>query len=145
MIAYKAFNKDLQATMGKGIYQFEIGRTYEEAACKCAQNGFHCAENPLCTLTYYYREDTRFCIVDAGGDIDQDGTGSRISCTKMRIVKEIILNEVGMYGVLYMVKYPNRETESNYVVRDKGNCSKGFLIVRGSNPVAAGATGKEIS
>ena len=64
MLAYKGFNSKLQATMGSGVFQFEPGQTYEESECKCAHNGFHCAENPLCALGYYRDMSSRFFIVD---------------------------------------------------------------------------------
>lgn len=140
MIAYKAFNKDLQATMGNGIFQFEQGKTYEEKECKCTKNGFHCTENPLDTLSYYHGMDTRFFIVDAGGDINQDGCGTKISCTKLTLLKEISRFQLAALGCEYMRKYPERETENGHAVRDKGKCNKegDFLIVRGKDPRVAG-------
>lgn len=65
MIAYKGFNSKLQATMGSGTFQFEPGETYDEPECKCARNGFHCAENSLDVLDYYRAMDDRFFIVEA--------------------------------------------------------------------------------
>ena len=143
MLAYKGFNSKLQATMGKGIFQFETGRTYEEPECKCATNGYHCAENPLCALRYYSGMDSRYFIVDAGGDINQDGYGSRISCTKLTLLKEISRIKLAVHACLYMQKYPERDTESSYVQEDTGRCcAKGdFIIVRGKSPRAAGVEG----
>lgn len=143
MIAYKGFNKDLQATMGKGIFQFEPGKTYEEKECKCAHNGFHCAEDPLCALGYYSSMESRFFIVKADGDINQDGHESRISCTELTLLKEISRCELGAFACQYMAKYPERENKSRYMQRDKGEChtKDDFLIVRGKNPMAAGVKG----
>lgn len=143
MRAYKAFNAQLKATMGQGTFQFAPGETYEEPECKCAANGFHCAENPLCTLIYYRCMDSRFFIVEAGGDINQDGTGSRISCTRITLLKEITRAQLAAHACLYMQKYPERDEESTYVKRDKGKCTqKGdFIIVRGKSPMAAGVKG----
>ena len=31
MIAYKGFNKDLTCTMGKGSFQYEVGKTYKDS------------------------------------------------------------------------------------------------------------------
>lgn len=143
MLAYKAFNSKLQATMGKGTFQFEAGKTYEEDECKCARNGFHCAENPLCALSYYRSMDTRFFIVKAEGDINQDGTGSRISCTKLTLVKEIDRIQLATHACLYIQKYPDRDEESDHVRKQKGTChTEGdFIIVRGKSPRAAGVKG----
>lgn len=143
MLAYKGFNSKLQATMGKGTYQFEPGHTYEESKCKCATNGFHCAENPLCALSYYSVMNARFFIVEAAGDINQDGKGSRISCTKITLIREITRIQIATMACNYIAKYPERDMESSYAVRDKGTClrAEDFIIVRGKQPVAAGVEG----
>lgn len=143
MRAYKAFNAKLQATMGRGIFQFAPGETYEEPECKCATNGFHCAENPLCAMDYYPGTDSRFFVVEAGGEINQDGFGSRISCTRITLVKEITRIQLAAHACLYIQRYPERDMESRHAKRDKGTCwQKGdFLIVRGKSPMAAGKKG----
>lgn len=143
MRAYKAFNADLQATMGRGTFQFAPGGTYEEKECKCASNGFHCAENPLCTLDYYRGKDTRFFIVDAGGEINQDGEGSRISCTRITLLKEIGRIQLAAHACLYIQKYPDRKMESSHAKRNRAKCEEkdDFMIVRGKAPEAAGAEG----
>lgn len=143
MLAFKGFNSSLQATMGKGIFQFEAGKTYEEEACKCAKSGFHCAENPLGVLSYYREMDDRFFLVEAAGDINQDGHGSRISCTELTMKREISRTELVVCACKYMLDHPEREMESGHAVRDRGECTeKGdFIIVRGKNPEAAGVKG----
>lgn len=143
MLAYKGFNSKLQAIMGSGRFQFEPGKTYEEQECKCARNGFHCAENPLCVLTYYNGMDDRYFIVEAAGDINQDGTGSRISCTRLTLKKEITRIQLAALACEYMRRYPEREPESNYVERDRGREIEAgdFMIVRGKHPRAAGVKG----
>lgn len=143
MLAVKAFNSKLQATMGHGIVQFEPGGTYEEPECNCAKNGYHCAEDPLDVLNYYSSMDARFFIVKAEGEIHQDGCGSRISCTKLTLVKEISRIQLAAMACRYMEKYPDRRTDSRYVEKESGECrTKGdFIIVRGKHPQAAGVEG----
>ena len=144
MMAYKGFNSKLQAVMGRGIFQFKPGETYEESGCKCARNGFHCAENPLCALSYYSGMSSRFFIVEAAGDINQDGIGSRISCTKLTLLKEIDRIRLAVHACIYMQTYPERDIENHrYVKRDNGRCCEegDFVIVRGRSPWAAGVKG----
>lgn len=141
MIAFKGFNKDLQATLGKGTFQFAPGKTYVEKKCKCAHNGFHCAENPLCALGYYRSTDSRYFIVEALGDINQDGIGSRISCTKIKLVKEITRIQLGELACEYIRKYPKRESEGDVSIESGRAIKDDFVIVRGKKPVAAGETG----
>ena len=76
MIAYKAFRPGL-ICLG---YQFVMGMNVTDKA-NCRKNGFHSAENPLDCLSYYPFKDSEFYLVDAGGDIDEDGTDSKISLT----------------------------------------------------------------
>lgn len=143
MLAYKAFSRDLTARIGSGHFQFEPGKTYEEQECKCANNGFHCTENPLDVLDYYNSMNDRYFIVEAAGDINQDGIDSRISCTRLTIKKEITRIQLAALACEYMRKYPERETGSRYVLKDRGRAIKegDFIIVRGKHPRTAGVKG----
>ena len=104
----------------------------------CAANGFHCAENPLDCLTYYPRmENSMYCIVDAGGDMDEDDHDSKISCTELKIIKELSREEFFLHSLAYMADHPKRR--SNHKVKeDKGTADDGYAIVRGPDPIACG-------
>lgn len=143
MIAYKGFSKDLTARLGKGTFQFKMNETVEEKEAKCANTGFHCAEEPLDVLSYYSGKDDRYCVVRAGGDIHEDANGSRISCTKMTLLKEISLRELVMEECIFLYKHPNRKY-SDLVKREKGEAVNNFVIVRGKNPIAKGKAGTEL-
>lgn len=83
MIAYKGFCPGLVC---RG-YQFKMGLNVTEKA-NCAENGFHCAENPLDCLNYYGDiKHSEYYIVNAGGDIDEDSHDTKISCTQLTILK----------------------------------------------------------
>lgn len=142
MIAYKGFNKDLVCTMGKGQYQYEVGKTYKEENAQCANTGFHCVEEPVEVLSWYSAPDARFCIVNAGGDVHEDGH-ERISCTEMTILKEVTLQQIGALECKWLQDHPDR-AGSRHVKRDKGTATSGIVIVRGKNPKAAGKTGTTI-
>lgn len=143
MIAFKGFHNNFQCTMGKGTFQYEVGKTYEEKECKCTANGFHCCENPLDVLDYYRGQHDRYAVVKAEGDINQDACGTKIACTKMTILKEITRLELGAYGCDYIRKHPEREITSPNLYMDKGKCnaSSDFVIVRGKKPRAAAVAG----
>lgn len=143
MIAYKGFNKDLVCTLGKGRFQYEIGKTYKEDNAKCASAGFHCVEEPIEVLSWYSGTGARYCIVNAGGDINEDGC-ERISCTEMTILKEVTLQQLGALECKWIQEHPERKT-SRHVLRNKGRAgSNGIVIVRGQNPEAAGEAGATI-
>ena len=84
MRAYKGFNKDLVCTMGKGQYQYEVGKTYKEDVAKCANTGFHCVDirrhKVICDFdcTAY---DTAFATpIGTGGEIIGQGENVTIKC-----------------------------------------------------------------
>ena len=136
MIAYKGFGIGL---ICRG-YQFQMGMNVTDKA-NCAANGFHCAENPLDCLTYYPRmENSMYCIVDAGGDMDEDDHDSKISCTELRIIKKLTLQEFFLHGLAYMVDHPKRKSGS-HVSKEKAQARNGYAVVRGLDPVACGEIG----
>lgn len=139
MIAYKGFNKDLACTLGKGVYQYEVGKVYKEEEAKCANSGFHCVEEPIEVLTWYKGSGSRYCVVDARGDINEDGD-ERISCTEMEILREISLVELGMYECVWLLEHPERKM-SKQVKTECGKATEGIIVVRGKQPKAAGKIG----
>ena len=137
MIAYKGFQKDLKC---RG-FQFQEYGINETEKANCRHNGFHCAENPLDCLCYYPNwKNSVYYIVDASGDLDEDGEDSKISCTKMRLLKKIELRSLLLHGAAYMAKYPNRKWNS-HVAKESGTSCNGFCIVRGKAPKAKGQKG----
>lgn len=137
IIAYKIFEKGLVC---RG-YQFKTDVVNKTDAANCRQNGFHCAEDPLDCLTYYPNfEDTECWEVVASGDIDEDDVDSKISCTEMRLVRQLDLEAFLEAALIYMARHPFREL-NNKVQRGRGEAVNGFTIVRGVDPVAAGENG----
>lgn len=136
MIAYKGFEPGL---ICRG-YQFRTGLNVTEKA-NCRANGFHCAEDPLDCLTYYGNiRNSEYYIVDARGDIDEDGQDTKIACTELTIIKKLSVMELFMHALAFMVDHPKREW-SNHVVKDKANAHWGYAVVRGVDPVASGNIG----
>lgn len=143
--AYKMFNKDLTCTRGSGKFQYTVGEWIEEPEANCAKNGFHCAENPLDCLTYYPDWDNSVCyLVQIGGDIDEDDHDTKISCTKIKLVKELTLDQFISRAVAYMIQHPMAQ-ESSRVYREKGETGKNhFVFARGKDPKARGRIGETI-
>lgn len=143
MIAYKGFNKNMECTRGKGTFKYEIGKTYKENTAQCASTGFHCCEEPIQVLNWYSGPDSRYCIVDAGGDIHEDGTG-RVSCTEITVLKEITLQQLGILECQWMHEKYERK-ESKQIQRDEGFAGKNeIVIVRGKDPKAKGEIGSTL-
>ena len=138
MKAFKGFHKELTC-LGFQFREDMINWT-EEA--NCTQNGFHCAENPLDCFNYYPNwRNSVYYEVDATGDLDEDAVDSKISCTEMRLIRRLSLEQMLFEAAVYMVGHPKREW--NYRVRlETGTAWNGFGIVRGKNPRAAGGKGE---
>ena len=110
MIAYKGF---LPGLICRG-YQFRMGLNVTEKA-NCAHNGFHCAEDPLDCLRYYGDiNHAEYYIVDAGGDIDEDGVDSKISCTELTILKRLTKKETLPPWPCFYGRPPEAEVEQQY-------------------------------
>jgi len=112
MKAYKGFNKNLQC---RG-FQYELGKEYEhEGEVKACEGGFHSCENPLDVFGYYGPADSRYCEVEADGDISTDSQDSKVASRKIRIGLEIGIKgiiEAGVKFVLDRVDWNNKK-ESN--------------------------------
>ena len=89
--AYKGFDKDLKC---RG-FRYEIGKTYHHAGsvAVCA-SGFHACLNPLDVFNYYSPPSSRFCIVDAFGEIQSHHEDSKIASASITIQAEIKLPEI---------------------------------------------------
>ena len=116
MIAYKAFGPGLVCRN----YQFEKGRNVTDKA-KCAAGGFHCAEDPLDCLCYYqWNGKNEFWIVEAGGDIDEDGVDTRISCTELttlaKLDEERYLMAAVPFPVSWTVKMKKKQKETQDIL-----------------------------
>ena len=148
MLAYKAFNKNLTC-MG---YKYTTEGWNEEDEANCVENGMHCAEDPLDCLTYYSSfKDARYWLVEAAGDIDEDNTDSKISCTRMRLVRELTKQDFVLEAVKYMLKHGTKQY-SNKLNGIEIKCGKnvkakaavgtvlGLIEARNGKILAAGVT-----
>lgn len=128
MKAFKFFNKDLTCTKGQGIYQFEIGKWHEEKEANCVKNGFHCCEYIADCLNYYSLRDSRVFEVIADGDIDEDGTDTKISCTRIKLVRELDVLDVAYEIASYILDHPDRSYTRSGEVSIGIDAVKGNLI-----------------
>ena len=136
MEAYKAFDIGLKC---RG-YQFVVGLNVTDQA-NCVRNGFHCAENPIDCLSYYpYANRSVFCLVDAGGDIDEDARDSKIACTELTIKKILSLETYLLHCLMWLVKHPSDVVHSK-IHKDSAEAANGYCIVYGKSPVAKGEEG----
>lgn len=84
---YKAFNQDMTCTHGHGVFQYEVGKTYEEPQlAEARRTGFHFCLT-LANVYRFYPSNSRICEIEALGDIEGDGLA--YATNKIRIVREI--------------------------------------------------------
>ena len=140
MRAFKAFNKDMSCTLGHGRFQYKENTTYHEDKAQAHETGFHCAEFILDCFRYYpAHKDTIVCPVEALGDIDEDGSDTKLSCTVMQIGQRLTAEEIVLEAMKYIVRHP--KYTSNDIESDKATGKGLYCIVRGKDPRAAGAKG----
>ena len=145
MSAYKMFNKDMTCTKGKGIFRYEVGKTYTEEEATCRRNGFHCAENPLDCLDYYPDfENSVCCEVLAGGSVDEDDHDSKISCTQITIIRKLSLEEFVVAAARYIIMHPKMPMNHRVMQAPHGVTGNHFVIVRCEEPAAKGEKGDVI-
>lgn len=141
ILAYKAFDPDLSCTSGGNRFEYQLLVWNEEPEADCAHNGFHCAENPLDCLSYYPDwKKAVYYLVLADGDIDEDAYDSKISCTRLKLVKRLDLEEFVAHSLRYLCSHPRMKV-NRHVYWNQAEASRGFAIVRGKNPVAKGKIG----
>ena len=108
---YKGFDRNLRCR----DFQFEIGKEHEEPRASICEAGFHFCENPMDVLEYYNPADSRYCEVEADGNIDKHDDDSKVACTKIKIGAEIGLPGLISAGVKFILERVQWDTakESN--------------------------------
>ncbi|MBQ2990616.1 MAG: hypothetical protein IJD60_04925, partial [Clostridia bacterium] len=81
-VYYKGFNKDMTC---RG-FQFEEGKTYEEAEAKLCEKGFHACENPLDCFCYYIPGNSVYHKVELE-DVspEKKGDDSKVCAKKIKV------------------------------------------------------------
>lgn len=85
-------------------------------------------------------DQAEYYIVNAGGDIDEDGDDTKISCTELTILKRLTKEDFFLHGLAFMADHPLREWSCR-VAKDKAEAAAGYAVVRGIDPVACGNRG----
>lgn len=145
MVIYKAFKEGLVC---RG-YQFHEGMNVTDKA-NCAKNGFHGAENPLDCFRHYppvIGNGDEYYMCEALGDIDEDNIDSKVSCTRLKLVRKLSYYDMAACALLFMKKNPDRKFKelTGDTVCALYNQARvavpGIAIARGMNPMAAGVIG----
>jgi len=98
----KGFNNKLQCTPEGKVFQYEIGKEYEEPEANACETGFHFCENPLDCFSYYPPGKSRYCEVEGDGKIDKRNDDSKVACSKIKIGAEIGLKSIIEGGIEFI-------------------------------------------
>ena len=132
--AYKAFDQNMQC---RG-FQFEVGHTYEhDGPVKACESGFHACENPL-DVWSYYPLDSRYAVVEMGGDVSRHDSDSKIAAARITISAEIALTQIISDGIAYLMGRCRGARGDNSQLAASGNRSK--LAASGENCVCVAAS-----
>ena len=92
MKGYKGFDKDLKC---KG-FQYEVGKEFElDGEIKICERGFHFCKELIDVMNFYdIKNGNRFCEIEATGEITEDNEHKKYCTNKIKIIKEIPIEEV---------------------------------------------------
>ena len=92
MQGYKVFEPDWTC---RG-FQYAVGETFEEDVTpSCCNRGFHfCTELKDCFNYYSFDPNNKVAEIEALGEIDAEADGSKHCTNKIKIVREILWEEV---------------------------------------------------
>lgn len=94
MLGYKGFNKDLTCR----DFHYKIGEVYKtEEHIEPCRSGFHFCKNLTDCFDYYDKNESRFCLVEAQGEILQ--SQNKFVTDKLKIIRE--LNPIEINRIKY--------------------------------------------
>nr|WP_300809236.1 hypothetical protein [uncultured Acetatifactor sp.] len=152
MKVFKATRSDMTCTMGNGTFRYQLGIPAVADGSKCGRTGLHACEYVMdCTRYYDLACRNRFFLAEAGGDIAEDGTDTRIACTELTLVQELTRREMAAQAMVYMVEHPKRagweaKRASLEVAADRAEAMlpDAIAIARGERPMVRGAEGAHL-
>lgn len=152
MKVFKATRSDMTCFMGNGTFRYQLGIPAVADGSKCGRTGLHACEYVMdCTRYYDLACRNRFFLAEAGGDIAEDGTDTRIACTELTLVQELTRREMAAQAMVYMVEHPKRagweaKRASLEVAADRAEAMlpDAIAIARGERPMVRGAEGAHL-
>lgn len=115
ILGFKGFKPGLVATLGNGTFRYVPNELNETEKAMCASTGFHYCLDPWDCLNWYtWNGKNEFWAVAAGGDVDEDGYGSRSSCTKLVPLRKLTAEEFLLMHANYVFEHPAEKFEDSY-------------------------------
>ena len=114
IVSIKGLDKDFKC---RG-FQFKVGKTYKvEGKIGACENGFHACENPFDVWSYYPLINdegnfSRYAEVEQSGDIDREGTDTKIASAEITIKAELKLPDFIKRAVSWVIVATKDKSES---------------------------------
>ena len=146
MKAYKGFNKDMTCNPNGKVFQFEEGKTYEEAEAKLCESGFHACEAPLDVLRYYEPSRSVYHEVELDDVSSERKEDSKVCTRKIKIGARISIRNL----VEAQIEYVKSRTTTEHTdpkkatAGDSGAATAGYrgaATSRGSTAVGKNGIG----
>ncbi|AWV20334.1 Hypothetical protein RADP37_05450 (plasmid) [Roseomonas mucosa] len=146
ILAFKGFDQAMQC---RG-FQYAVGQTYTmDGPIEACRRGFHACENPFDVWSYYNVTDSRFAIVEMGGETSgetsrEQGGDSKIAAASITIKAELTLPEFTGRAVDWIVALTKGGKEA-----DDGNGARigssgyGARIGSSGNGAQIGSSGND--
>ena len=139
-IAYKGFDLDWKC---RG-FQYELGKSYKHKGDVVAcESGFHSCAHPLDVLRYYPPANSKFAVVEIGGETATHDSDTKIASAEITIKTELHLHDIIQSAVKYVfgnAKWLKRSTVSSERGASKTTGYSGAASATGYRG-AASATG----
>ena len=107
--SYKGFNKDMTC---KG-FQYEEGKEYETEKAECCETGFHACEYPLDCFSYYSPNESVFHEVEQDGELDREGSNTKVASTKIKIGASINIAGIVKAAIEYTTQRAKKKNGSD--------------------------------
>ena len=138
MKAYKGFNKDLTCNPDGNAFQFEEGKTYEEAEAKLCNKGFHACEAPLDVFKYYEPAKSVYHEVELDDVSPERKEDSKVCAKKIKIGARINIRDL-VKAQIEFVK--SRTTEEHTDPKQATAGYRGAATAGDSGAATAGDSG----
>jgi len=127
IVAYKGFNKDLACTPNGKVFQYEIGKTYDNGGmpvARCGDGAFHSCEMPQDMFTYYGPATSRYTCVEPSGDVArEENSDSKIASARITIGVEIHIGDIARRAVAWVADMARKQGNGQYAAGDYGHAS----------------------
>ena len=142
MKAYKGFNKDMTCTPDGKVFQFEEGKTYEEAEAKLCESGFHACENPLDCWGYYNILNSVVHEVELEGvSEEREKNNTKICAKKITIGARIDIKGIVKASVDFVMESVKECFDKKLFDKKTGNENDGAQIGSSGYGAQIGSSG----